>query len=274
MKNIVLYLCVFFSILSCEAQKSKNFDLIQYRFSDSSVEARFHRSYTIFMAENGKGKIYVYAYGDTLTQKDFEISKSQFEELQKLAPKIEPAGKKVNEGMSGTSRQTIQLTQGKKSVYQLIWDNKNTVSKDTEHFVFLLKKYTPELQKLLSIEHDVHTSVIGQESETAEQIQILELKRQLFENKDPKKEKDILFKIWQSADVSIVRKSADEPHIHLGLSIKDENGKSVHINKRKQGSTAHISLRAVDAKVNTTLWTIEFDYTPLDMNNIAVLMRE
>jgi len=278
MKKILFSFLLLITLFSCQGQRNKNFDQIEYRFSDSSVEARFHRSYKINIAENGKGKLYIYVYGDTLIQKDFEVSKSDFEELKKLSQEIESAGTKVNKEMSGTSTQSIKFLQENKEVYQLTWDNKAKVSEATERFVFHIKKYTPELQELLAIEHDVHTSIAGQETETKEQLEILELKQQLFDNhsgdKDLKKERNVLFEIWGITYKPEIVEGDTSPNIGLGLSIKDQNGNNVHINNRQQGHTVQITLRARDRENDEILWTIEFDYIPLDMDNVSVLMME
>lgn len=132
------------------------------------------------------------------------------------------------------------------------------------------------LEQRISTDDNISTS--EQQVRLSEKERVLALKKQLFDNysgdKDLKKEKDILFDIWDTTYKTEITEGDTSPHIDLYLSTKDQNGQDIHINNSQQGYTVEITLIARDRESDEVLWTIEFDYTPLDINNISVLMME
>lgn len=149
-------------------------------------------------------------------------------------------------------------------------------------FLLCIISFSCQIEEKKNIEQRISTddtiSTFEKKVTQIEKEQVLALKKQLFDNysgdKDLKKEEDILFDIWDITHKTEIEEGDTSPSISLSLSIKDQNGKDVHINNSQQGHTTQITLRARDRESDEILWTIEFDYTPLDIENVFVLMME
>ncbi|EAY29557.1 hypothetical protein [Microscilla marina] len=258
--------------MACQATPPQYFDKITYRYRDSSVEARFHRSYTVVLAASGKAKVSVDVYGDTIAHKKFNINQAEFNRLKALSKMLPSGGKKLS-GAKGGSSQTIHLSKTHKQVYRLIWDNRTKETSETTALIQYVKQLTPDLEKLLATKHDVHSSELAGNAQDYEQTKALEIRTALKQVKNTKKEKELLKSLWM-----LTRKNTigNYPlHVSLGIGIQDKNGQAVHINQRQQGHTAHITLRGLDRNNNRKQkWEVKIVHQPIDMNNLAELMYE
>ncbi|WP_299455786.1 hypothetical protein [uncultured Microscilla sp.] len=266
------YFLICLLAMACQATPPQDFDKITYRYRDSSVEARFHRSYTIVLATSGKAQVSVDVYGDTIAHQEFKISVQDFKKLKEQSKALPAAGKKLS-GASGVSTQIIRLSKTHKQVYRLIWDNRTKETSETTALIQYVKQLTPDLEKLLATKHDVHSSELADNAQDYEQTKALEIRKALKQVKNAKKEKELLKSLWM-----LTRKNTmgDHPlHVSLGIGIQDKNGQAVHINQRQQGHTAHITLRGLDRKNNRKQkWEVQIVHQPIDMNNLTELMYE
>ena len=107
MKSIVKFLCLFISILlsltSCSSYKVPTFDKLIFRYRDSSVPPRYHRSYTI-TASAKQCRVVVDVYGKNIVDKTYEIKKGMFDKLKVLAQKLQRPGSYDQQQNGGSTR--------------------------------------------------------------------------------------------------------------------------------------------------------------------------
>lgn len=256
--------------MACQSRPPQEFDQITYRYNDSSVEARFHRSYTIILQANGNAQASVDVYGDTIARKDFKVAAVDFGKIKNAAQYLPSAGKDLSGG-NGVTTQSIRLSQQQKPVYTLTWDSGSNEPKDVTNWVRSIKNIVPQLDQLLATKHDVHSSELVKNTQDTEQTQALEIKATLKQVKDAQGERKLLKTLWMLTKNNA---NADYPlQVNLSIGIKNAQGKAIHINQRKQGHLAHINLRGLDRK-NKQKWEVKIKHQLLDMQNLAVLMYE
>lgn len=258
--------------MACQSPPPQNFDQITYRYRDSSVEARFHRSFTIVLQANGDARVSVDVYGDTIARKEFKVAAVDFGKIKGAAQYLPSAGKDLSGG-NGVTTQSIRLSQQQKPVYTLTWDSGSNEAKDVTNWVRSIKNIVPDLDALLATKHDVHSSELVKKTQGFEQTKALEIKTALQKVKGAQEEKKLLKSLWLLTQNNA---NGDYPlYVSLSIGIKDTLGKSVHINQRQQGHVAHVSLRGLDKKnKQQQKWEVKIKHQLLDMNNLAVLMYE
>lgn len=99
------------------------------------------------------------------------------------------------------------------------------------------------------------------------------IKIKLGEVKEAMIEKRLLHELWM---LTRNNKNGYHPlHIGLYISVKDQRGNPVHINRRKQGHLAHIILRGYDRNHRHKVkWNVKIVHRLIDMNNLSELMYE
>lgn len=140
-------LSLIFLLFSCMKIPTKDFDKLLYRFNDSSVPPKYHRSYTIQITDK-QVQCAVDVYGKVIADTSFAPASEAWENLKKMAAKIEKAGEKINKGMAGTKIQFIGLFKENKKTYELRWDSRSEVSQDTEKFVQAIRAMVPSLKAM------------------------------------------------------------------------------------------------------------------------------
>lgn len=258
--------------MACQSPPPQNFDQITYRYRDSSVEARFHRSFTIVLQANGDAQVSVDVYGDTIARKAFKVAAVDFGKIKSAAEYLPSAGKTLSGG-NGVTTQNIRLSQQQKSVYTLTWDSGSNETKDVTNWVRSIKNIVPDLDKLLATKHDVHSSKMVGNKQDGVQTRALEIKTALQKVKDAQEEKKLLKSLWLLTQNNA--NSGYPLYVSLSIGIKDTLGKSVHINQRQQGHVAQLSLRGLDKKnKQQQKWEVKIAHQLKDMKNLAVLMYE
>lgn len=121
-KYVVICFLVFLTTCGGSVIKNVSFDNVDkivYRFGDSSVPPRFHRSYTIVVTKN-KAKIEVDSYGDIVNNCEIEITENQFIEIiEKIkSAEISNCSKVKNPGCSGGTSESLKLDIGDKNIFQ------------------------------------------------------------------------------------------------------------------------------------------------------------
>lgn len=147
----VLFISILFSLTSCMSSQ-KVFDRVEYRYQDSSVPPKYHRSYSIDMSSQNI-KTDVDVYNKHLAGDSRAVQEADWKKLQELAQKLEAPATKLAKGATGTKTYIIRLHNGLKPVYELIWDSLNEVNADTEAFVSFLKSLVPNLEQLKATEY-------------------------------------------------------------------------------------------------------------------------
>ena len=124
------------------------FDLIKYNYQDASVPPKYHRSYTINInAIETKTEVFVYS-ADPLASETKKTDAKNWEALNTLSTKLEPANKKVNQGATGTSTCQLRLYKGDKMVYELIWDSLNEINPESKPMIEAVIASVESLEKL------------------------------------------------------------------------------------------------------------------------------
>jgi|GEM_PF-5587268 len=124
-----------------------------YRFSDSSVPPKFHRSYKIAVTKNTIIAI-VDVYGDVIADKEYAFDEIRFKELLAKTDGLPESGGKLMKGASGTMGYTVMLFEGNKDVYKLFWDNLVETPKGGKEFVEYVKGLVPDLEALLDTPYE------------------------------------------------------------------------------------------------------------------------
>lgn len=258
--------------MACQSPPPQDFDQITYRYRDSSVEARFHRSFTIVLQANGNAQVSVDVYGDTIARKEFKVAAVDFGKIKSAAEYLPSAGKTLSGG-NGVITQNITLSQQQKPVYKLTWDSGSNEAKDVTNWVRSIKNIVPGLDTLLATKHDVHSSEMVEDLENYEQTRALQIKNLLGRIQHVKDEQRLLKDLYflSRNDTGGVFPY----YTKLGISIKDKQGKAIHINRRRQGHVAHITLQCfVIEDKRKPVWEVKIKHQLLDMKNLAVLMYE
>ena len=112
--------------------------------------------------------------------------------------------------------------------------------------------------------------IIAQANEHTEANKI---KAKLAEVRNAMLEKRLLHELWM-----LTRHNKDGGHplrLHLYIAVKDKNGQPIHINRRKQGHLAYITLSAYErSKPRKLKWEIKIKHCLVDMDNLSELMYE
>lgn len=146
-KFLIFTSIISWGLASCVPYKVPDFDQIVFRYSDSSIPPKYHRSYTITLNVRQCTAI-VDVYGKNIANKTYMLKKGDFNQLKTLIKQIERPGmydKKEN----GSSSNTIMLINNENTVYQLLWDNSYTPETSTQTIVKAIEKFVPDLDKLL-----------------------------------------------------------------------------------------------------------------------------
>jgi hypothetical protein len=152
----IMLLC--FSLTSCSAQNksSKKSSEIFYRYGDSSVPPKYHRSYSITVTEE-KVSIVVDSYGDILAEDSFDLAPGKMGELIKLAKdlKIRNTGnlKTSSDCTGGTTRRLTIIEKGRERVSGELYICGGTIygtlRGDIDEFGQALKALIPGFNKMM-----------------------------------------------------------------------------------------------------------------------------
>lgn len=146
-KFLVFTLIISWGLTSCVPYKVPDFDQIVFRYRDSSVPPKYHRSYTITINVRQCTAI-VDVYGKNIANKTYMLKEEDFNQLKGLIKQIERPGiydKKEN----GSSSKTVILINNENTVYQLLWDESYTPQTSTQTIVKAIEKFVPDLDRLL-----------------------------------------------------------------------------------------------------------------------------
>ncbi|OJJ15833.1 hypothetical protein BKI52_36555 [marine bacterium AO1-C] len=110
-------------------------------------------------------------------------------------------------------------------------------------------------------------------SQANEYTEAIKIRAKLAEVKDAMLEKRLLHELWM---LTRNNKNGNYPiHVGLYISVKDKMGNAVHINQRKQGHVAYITLRGYDRNQKRKIkWNVKIKHCLLDMDNLSELMYE
>lgn len=255
---------------NCKADK-KNFDRVVYRYSDSSVDPQFYRSYTIVWQAQGKGSVSVDVYGDTIAKQDFEVKAANFTQLQALSQWIQSGGRRTSDA-SGTSHQLIELWQQGKSVYERYWDNLNKEEVATKAFIDFIKNNTPNLEKLLATPYNVKTTSRQNVFAKAEYDQLMASKKSLMGAKTSKAEAKILKNIWQLTRKHLEIEGGKKPAYILHLQIAQKKPEADSI--RFQVYAEHTSFPQGTPWKERVVWQVDFSHRLLNNDNYQILLME
>jgi len=132
---------------------------IVYRYDDSSVPPKYHRSYKIETIDN-KIIIVVDSYGQILAQEEFPITATQFSELVVYLNEKRVHNTKNTESMgcTGGTGENIVFFAGAKvvfkgSVYHCGGKDYGDMVGDIEVFAQKIKSFIPEFEKLRHVEY-------------------------------------------------------------------------------------------------------------------------
>lgn len=149
---IFLVVCMLFS--SCSSIKHKRLkdngmiDRIDYRFDDSSLPPKYHRSYTISVTSN-KASIVIDVYDDIIVDTSFVINTTQFKTLINEAKQLERPKSKIATNTDGASYKNIYLYYKNETIYNLSWDKAKKMQTQTNEFVEHIQELIPNLKQLL-----------------------------------------------------------------------------------------------------------------------------
>lgn len=143
---------------SCVMKKQSfdNASKIVYRFGDSSVPPKYHRSYSVCLTEQ-KISVKVDSYGDILADTSYLISESQFKEALKIANECEFSNKKKSEdreGCTGGTTVTLEISQDSKVLinghnYNCGGQSFGDLNGDTGKLANYLRSLIPDFNKLV-----------------------------------------------------------------------------------------------------------------------------
>ena len=149
-----------FAVVSLMASEDKDnlygsIKEIAYRFQDASVPPEYHRSYTITV-DKDRLKITVDSYGDILIEKEYRITKDQFEGLIASLKKnnIKRAELGDIDGCPGGTSEIISysnLSGGifSGTVYQCEGKDFGNLGGNVKGFAQDIKKLVPDIKKLI-----------------------------------------------------------------------------------------------------------------------------
>lgn len=146
-KFLVLALGISWGFTGCYSYKVPAFDQLTFRYSDSSVPPRYHRSYTITVSAR-QCSVVVDVYGKNIVDKTYEVKQEAFDQLKELAQQLQRPGS-YDQEQSGGSTKIIKLVNGKKIGYALFWDNSYTPKMAAQKLEKAIKGLIPDLDKLL-----------------------------------------------------------------------------------------------------------------------------
>jgi len=107
-----------------ESAVKGNFSRLKYYFQDASVDAQFHRSYSVSINKNGKAIYVCKSYTDTLVNKVFQISETEIHEIQQDIASMKGVKKLKFKTMSGTTAEGLDIfdSNGKQTT-DAYWNN-------------------------------------------------------------------------------------------------------------------------------------------------------
>jgi hypothetical protein len=136
---------------------------IVYRYDDSSVPPKYHRSYKI-EANDNKIRIVVDSYGQILAQEELPITATQFSELVVYLNEKRIHNTKNTESMgcTGGTGENIGFFAGEKvvfkgSVYHCGGKDYGNMAGDIEGFAKKIKSFIPQLEKLRHAEYVIES---------------------------------------------------------------------------------------------------------------------
>ena len=132
---------------------------IVYRYDDSSVPPKYHRSYKI-EANDNKISIVVDSYGQILAQEEFPITANQFSELVVYLNEKRVHNTKNTESMgcTGGTGENIVFSAGAKVVfkgyvYHCGGKDYGDMVGEIEGFATKIKSFIPKFEKLRHVEY-------------------------------------------------------------------------------------------------------------------------
>jgi len=128
---------------------------ITYHFGDASVPPEYHRSYTVTVTTD-RIRIVVDSYGEILTNKGYEITNKQFNDIRDSLKrnKIRNCTLTDDEGCTGGTSERISFSDGENeifsgSVYHCGGKDTGNLCGDIISFAADVKNLVPTLEKLL-----------------------------------------------------------------------------------------------------------------------------
>ena len=128
---------------------------ITYHFGDASVPPEYHRSYTVTVTTD-RIRIVVDSYGEILTNKGYEITNKQFNDIRDSLKrnKIRNCTLGDDEGCTGGTSERISFSDGENeifsgSVYHCGGKDTGNLCGDIISFAADVKNLVPTLEKLL-----------------------------------------------------------------------------------------------------------------------------
>ncbi|WP_299459774.1 hypothetical protein [uncultured Microscilla sp.] len=151
-KRLTWCLILLWAHWGCTPYQPPKFDKLVLRYQDSSVPPKYHRSYTITVSPE-QSIVVVDVYGKSLANKTYQLKASTFGKIKALSEEIQ-APDNHNEQANGGVSQALQLMNGERVVYHLLWDNNKKLKPATSDLVKAVKILVPDLDRLLKTPYD------------------------------------------------------------------------------------------------------------------------
>ena len=158
--GLPLFMLLTVIAVSCNADGKDNMtnatiQEITYHFGDASVPPEYHRSYTVTVTTD-RIRIVVDSYGEILTNKGYEITNKQFNDIRDSLKrnKIRNCTLTDDEGCTGGTSERISFSDGENeifsgSVYHCGGKDTGNLCGDITSFAADVKNLVPNLEKLL-----------------------------------------------------------------------------------------------------------------------------
>lgn len=128
------------------SKKITKFSGAEYRYSDSSVEPRYARSWSI-KVNGSKGTFVIRSYDDTLIKKEFQLKQEQAELLNKVIPNLEGIEDLTHSNQSGSSAEGLTIYSGKEVVAEAFWDSE--AHQSVKEYRLAMKSLVPDFDELM-----------------------------------------------------------------------------------------------------------------------------
>jgi hypothetical protein len=134
MKHFIILFIFPLLLSSCNSKENKDeakekensskitkFSGAEYAFKDSSVEPRYHRSYSIIV-DGSKIKFEISSYDDVLLENTYELKPEQAELINKVIPNLTGIENLKQNNESGSTSEKLVILSGKDVVAEAFWN--------------------------------------------------------------------------------------------------------------------------------------------------------
>jgi hypothetical protein len=142
MKSTALFLSILFLFASCQSPKLQ-FDRLQFYYGNSSLPPPFQEHYRVKL-DSTEGLV-SQTKGQDETSSGFSISQKDWAKLMRYAQKLSPMDKDLGEKQVGAAMTSLVLKQGDSTVYSLIWQEHQKVSKAHKKIEAKLRDLAPAI---------------------------------------------------------------------------------------------------------------------------------